>query len=378
MRHRFSKDGFEQKRIGSTPCARPSQTRGAQSAYPKQAPEGSRPRSASTRTGAFLSTALIPLGALLGAACGDEDPPVTVTGVEIEVDFNTLPEVQDVRATPSHIRFGESTTLEAVVDDDGNSLLYAWSAACDGRFDDPSAASPQFTLDSEAESSCAITVTATDESGATGSGSITIVTGLGHNGVWPMVSNFQKDILRNASGAGTDDRNQNGLALDSDDATCLGTSTGSVERAFEAEGDTEAFLRLNYNLRDPAGACTAFAAYFFPLALPPTRNLQSMLGVEFRVRGQNGGERLRVELRSAEPDSCLGTFNRFTSFSVFATTEWRTVEVPFVFFQSANFRCPFNRLDTGTVAIKVESLGQGGIELDDIKFIEPPVPGTED
>jgi hypothetical protein len=100
---------------------------------------------------------------------------------DVSATFNTWPQVVSLTATPTRVDAGETTQLAlGAVDNDGDPLHYAWTTTCAGSFDDPSAASPQFTLGAVSPiGSCALVVSISDGRGGTNSGTISIETGPG-------------------------------------------------------------------------------------------------------------------------------------------------------------------------------------------------------
>ncbi|WP_426749629.1 right-handed parallel beta-helix repeat-containing protein [Myxococcus sp. Y35] len=89
------------------------------------------------------------------------DVPVRVArdhgfGVEAESRLNRWPMLVEFGSQPaSEVPYGDSVQLHAQGwDDDGDALTYAWTASCEGTFDDASAASPRFTPSSPPAGAC--------------------------------------------------------------------------------------------------------------------------------------------------------------------------------------------------------------------------------
>jgi hypothetical protein len=93
------------------------------------------------------------------------------------VSFNFSPSLQNVIASVSPVRVGESTTVTAAAADaDGDALSYAWSASCEGTWTNadsriasfvPSAVPPGASC-----GNCALTVTVTDGRGGVNTGTL--------------------------------------------------------------------------------------------------------------------------------------------------------------------------------------------------------------
>lgn len=116
--------------------------------------------------------ALVALGGC--RACRDE-----VGEAGVEVTLGSHPVIETVLPDPSRIDAGESTGLYVDAwDPDGDPLAYAWTAGCDGSFDDPELPDPVFTLDSRpADDLCVLTVRVTDDRGGEATGAVQITTG---------------------------------------------------------------------------------------------------------------------------------------------------------------------------------------------------------
>ncbi|NMO15288.1 right-handed parallel beta-helix repeat-containing protein [Pyxidicoccus fallax] len=106
------------------------------------------------------------------------DFPVPV-GVERdggEAVFNRWPSLAELAAQPTRVSDGSPVALEAVgVDDDGDALTYAWTATCEGTFDDPAAAQASFTptrLPEAACNNCRLSLVVSDEYGGRREGAV--------------------------------------------------------------------------------------------------------------------------------------------------------------------------------------------------------------
>ena len=98
-------------------------------------------------------------------------------GVEADSHFNRSPLLVELASRPSReVPFGDSVQLQAQGwDEDGDALTYAWTASCDGTFDDAGAASPRFTPASPPDGvcgACRFRVTVRDGWGGTRDGTL--------------------------------------------------------------------------------------------------------------------------------------------------------------------------------------------------------------
>jgi|GEM_PF-3144221 len=97
---------------------------------------------------------------------------------ELELVFNHAPVVEGVVPSPTRIDAGEATALTVTVSDpDGDPLAFAWTASCDGTFDDAEALTPTFTLVTADGAACTLTVEVRDGRGGVTEASVTITTG---------------------------------------------------------------------------------------------------------------------------------------------------------------------------------------------------------
>ncbi len=98
----------------------------------------------------------------------------------VTIDLNTWPEVQLLVPSPTRIDVDDTTTLDLTASDPdvGDTLTYAWSAACTGTFSDTAAEDPSFTLDADnAGAPCALTVAVTDGRDGSNTATVNIDTG---------------------------------------------------------------------------------------------------------------------------------------------------------------------------------------------------------
>ncbi len=110
---------------------------------------------------------------------------LTVTSggsTQVEVQFNTWPQVSRVVATPTPVEPGETTTAVATASDsDGDALQYQWSASCAGTWADATSATARFTPTAlpagDTCPNCALTVRAQDGRGGQATGTLSICVG---------------------------------------------------------------------------------------------------------------------------------------------------------------------------------------------------------
>ncbi len=85
---------------------------------------------------------------------------------DVDVRFNDAPRLTALTSSQSSLDVGQSTALAvSATDEEGDALTYAWSATCEGRFDDVRSATPRFTptaRPSEACNNCRVQVTVSD------------------------------------------------------------------------------------------------------------------------------------------------------------------------------------------------------------------------
>ncbi|ADO75496.1 Kelch repeat-containing protein [Stigmatella aurantiaca] len=97
---------------------------------------------------------------------------------EITISFNGSPGVSSVRASRSPLEVGQTTTVSAAASDlDGDTLSYAWSANCEGSWEDASSSTAQFTptaLPPGVCNNCHLTVTVSDDKGGQTTGTVAL------------------------------------------------------------------------------------------------------------------------------------------------------------------------------------------------------------
>ena len=102
---------------------------------------------------------------------------VGAQAVDARAAFNRWPSLAELGARPSP-EVGEGTPVAlqaAAVDDDGDALTYAWTATCEGTFDDASAARASFTptaLPTAACNNCRLALTVRDGFGGQREGAV--------------------------------------------------------------------------------------------------------------------------------------------------------------------------------------------------------------
>ncbi|WP_255207678.1 right-handed parallel beta-helix repeat-containing protein [Myxococcus sp. AM009] len=100
-------------------------------------------------------------------------------GADGAAAFNRWPLLVELGSLPSgEVQYGDSLQLQAEGrDEDGDALTYAWTASCDGTFDDANARSPRFTPStppSGACGACQFHVTMRDDRGGEHVGSVDV------------------------------------------------------------------------------------------------------------------------------------------------------------------------------------------------------------
>ncbi|MBN2717390.1 MAG: metallophosphoesterase [Deltaproteobacteria bacterium] len=99
---------------------------------------------------------------------------------DVTIAINTSPEAIGLIPSPTQVDTGETTQLALAANDrDGDTLSFAWTADCDGTFDDATAEDPAFTLGTVAADTCTLSVAISDGNGGANTARITIQTGAG-------------------------------------------------------------------------------------------------------------------------------------------------------------------------------------------------------
>lgn len=106
-------------------------------------------------------------------------PPGATGSAVVTASFNTWPSIVSMNGVPSVLEVGGSTRLSATVTDmDGDVPGYFWESSCVGRFDNPTLASPSFSLTAlPAGGRCAFKLQVTDPRGGYHLGSLILHAG---------------------------------------------------------------------------------------------------------------------------------------------------------------------------------------------------------
>jgi hypothetical protein len=138
---------------------------------------------------------------------------VTVQGggrgeVQPSISFNSWPVVSHVTATSALLAVGQPASVSALVSDpDGDVLSYAWSATCEGSWDNASSIMAQFTPTAQPSgvcNNCSLTVTVSDGQGGQTTGTVALCIG----GVSPTIPPSAPYIVRSYSSSNTASANQ--------------------------------------------------------------------------------------------------------------------------------------------------------------------------
>jgi N-acetylneuraminic acid mutarotase len=138
---------------------------------------------------------------------------VTVQGggkgeIRPSITFNRWPAVSAVTATPSPLAVGQTTTVSASASDaDADTLSYAWSATCEGSWNNASSRTAQFTPTAQPSgvcNNCTLTVSISDGQGGQTTGTVALCVG----GISPSIDPSAPYITRSLSTSDTASANQ--------------------------------------------------------------------------------------------------------------------------------------------------------------------------
>ena len=107
----------------------------------------------------------------------DDGDQSAETTIDVRTTSNAAPVIQDLRATPPDVEPGGQSSLTAVANDpDGDELTYKWEAPNNWTLNRDDALQVRLTAPDTFETQADVTVTVTDDSGASDSATITIGT----------------------------------------------------------------------------------------------------------------------------------------------------------------------------------------------------------
>ena len=251
---------------------------------------------------------------------------------DVQAVHNFAPQVMSLTAVDSTLDVGESTVINSQVEDlDGDAVDYEWMTDidCRGTFDTTDPANPVFTREANEDESDPVARTCTiilivrdldpdtglprDAVRSQGVGVVVIHDGAGSNGLFPMISNHEMDIVGNGAGGGFDE--PNGTADDSQEgAQCVagaGTRIDTLHKADPATGNR--YLLLDYEVKANADAsCGGYAAFYYPLVLAEARDLSAFDGLRFTGAAVAGTPTFLVRLRSSSTAGCTFTSEPIT------------------------------------------------------------------
>jgi uncharacterized protein (DUF2141 family) len=192
--------------------------------YTWSAPSGTfaQPSSLSTTWTAPASAATVPLTLTVTDTKGLQGRVtfnVTVTSgkgdAAVNASLNTWPQVSNLSATAAALEVNESTTVSATAsDNDGDTLVYSWTASCPGTWTNATSATARFTATALPGSStcnnCDLTVTVTDlrngqPIGGQTTGTLSLCVGPKKTALFPpdITETFQSATSTSANGAVT-------------------------------------------------------------------------------------------------------------------------------------------------------------------------------
>jgi hypothetical protein len=155
------------------------------------------------------------------------------------------------------------------------------------------------------------------------------------NGSWPVLTNFNGDLLSNNAGGSAGNPN---LAInDNDDGCGSSASSASLSRPPTGGPDNSAYGRFDFTVAANASCGYQYAAFVLPMS--PARDLSAFTGISLYIRGGAAGLPVKVELKSSM--TCPNLKKNKVTATVAVGTGWNLVQIPFTSFNSGLTGCDF-------------------------------------